>query len=79
MLAWFIFEYFTHNIDLISPARKNFRPQNTNDDTILADQSDYVWDLKWSHPLLTTNSHNLYSQSSCKSISTHSRRNTFKL
>ena len=50
ILAWFIIDYFTHNLDLISQARKNFRPQNTNDDTALSEQSDYVWDPEWSHP-----------------------------
>ena len=49
ILAWFIKDYFTHNLDLISQARKNFRPQNTNDDTVLSVQSDYVWDPDWSH------------------------------
>ena len=49
-LAWFIIDYFTHNLDLMSQARKNFRPQNTNDDTALSEQSDYVWDPEWSHP-----------------------------
>ena len=33
-----------------SQARKNFRPQSTNDDTVIAEQSDYVWDPEWSHP-----------------------------
>ena len=50
ILAWFLIDYFTHNLDLISQARKNFRPQNTNDDTVLSEQSDYVWDPDWSHP-----------------------------
>ena len=50
ILAWFTIDYFTHNIDLIEQARKNFRPQNTNDDTVIAEQSDYVWDPEWSHP-----------------------------
>ena len=50
ILAWFIIDYFTHNLDLISQARKNFRPQNTNDDTVFSEQSDYVWDPDWSHP-----------------------------
>ena len=45
ILAWFIIDYFTHNLDLISQARKNFRPQNTNDDTAFSEQLDYVWDL----------------------------------
>ena len=49
-LAWFIIDYFTHNLDLISQARKNFRPQTTNDDTVLSQQSDCVWDPDWSHP-----------------------------
>ena len=48
-MAWFIIDYFTHNIDLISQARKNFRPQNPNDDTAITEQSDYVWDPEWSH------------------------------
>ena len=30
-------------------SKKNFRPQNTNDDTVLSEQSDYVWDPDWSH------------------------------
>ena len=50
ILAWFIIDYFTHNLDLISQARKNFRPQNSTDDTELAEKSDYVWDSEWSHP-----------------------------
>ena len=48
-MAWFIIDYFTHNIDLISQARKNFRPQNSNDDTAITEQSDYVSDPEWSH------------------------------
>ena len=51
ILAWFTIDYFTHNIDLIAQARKNFRPQSNNDDTVIAEQSDYVWDPDWSHPL----------------------------
>ena len=50
-MAWFIIDYFTHNLDLISKARKNFRLQNSADDTVLAEQSDYVWDPERSHPL----------------------------
>ena len=49
ILAWFIIDYFTHNIDLISQARNNFRPQNSNDDTAITEQSDYIWDPEWSH------------------------------
>ena len=44
ILAWFIIDYFSHNVDLNAQARKNFRPQNTDDETVLAEQSDYVWD-----------------------------------
>ena len=50
ILAWFTTDYFTHNIDLIEQARKTFRPQSTTDDTVIAEQSDYVWDPEWSHP-----------------------------
>ena len=50
ILAWFTIDYFTHNIDLIKQARKTLRPQSTNDDTVIAEQSDYVWDPEWSHP-----------------------------
>ena len=50
ILAWFTIDYFTLNIDLIKQARKNFRPQSTNDDTFIAEQSDYVWDPEWSPP-----------------------------
>ena len=39
-----------YNLDFISQAKKNFRPQNTNDDTVLSEQSDYVCDPDWSHP-----------------------------
>ena len=51
ILAWFIIDYFAHNIDLIAQARKNYRPQSTNEDTVIAEQSDYIWDPEWSHPL----------------------------
>ena len=40
-----IIDSFSHNLDLIEQARKNFQPQNTDDKTVLAEQSDYVWDL----------------------------------
>ena len=48
-LAWFKIDYFSHKIDLIAQARKNFRPQNTDDEIVLAEQSDYVWDPEWFH------------------------------
>ena len=43
ILAWFIIDYFTHNIDLISQSRKNFRLQNSTDDTVIAEQSIYIF------------------------------------
>ena len=49
ILAWFISNYFSYNIDLIEQARKIFRPQNTDDEAVLAEQSDYVWEPEWSH------------------------------
>ena len=49
ILAWFIIDYFSHNLDLIEQAGKKFRPQNTNDETVLAEQTDYVWNPEWSH------------------------------
>ena len=42
ILAWFTIDYFTHKIDLIGQARKTFKPQSTKDDTVIAEQSDYV-------------------------------------
>ena len=62
ILAWFIIDYFTNNLDLISQARKNFIPQNTNDDTVLSEQSDYVWDPEWSHPAFLTIPQDISSQ-----------------
>ena len=51
ILAWFIIDYFGHNIDLIEQARKKIRPQSTADETVLAEKSDYVWDPEWSYEL----------------------------
>ena len=50
LLAWLTIDNFTQNIDLYEQTRKNFRPQSTNDNTVIAEQSDYVWDPEWSHP-----------------------------
>ena len=50
ILAWFIIDSFIHNLDLISLARKNFPPQNSNDETIFSDETHYVWDPEWPHP-----------------------------
>ena len=62
ILAWFIIDYFTHNFDLISQAKKNFRPQNSTDDTVLAEESDYTWESEWSHPLFLSISTDISSQ-----------------
>ena len=72
ILAWFTIDYFTHNIDLIEQARKTFRPQSTNDNTVIEEQSDYVWDLssifKFSSEYLkSSNKYNIFSQRLCKS------------
>ena len=87
ILACFIIDYFTHNVDLIAQARKNFRPQSTNDDTVIAEQSDYVWDPEWSHPLFLNIAIDISSQAistisfhkDCKSTSTHNGCTIFKL
>ena len=50
ILAWFIIDFFVHNIDFIALSRKSFRSQNPDNETILADETDYVWDSDWSHP-----------------------------
>ena len=69
-MAWFIIDYFTHNLDLISQARKNFRPQNPNDDTAITEQSDYVWDPEWSHPTFINIPQSISSQA-IKTITYH--------
>ena len=50
ILAWFIIDYFVHSIDLIAQSRKSFRPQSSVDETVIADETDYVWDPDWIHP-----------------------------
>ena len=62
ILAWFTIDYFTYNIDLISQARKNFRPQSSNDDTAITEQSDYVWDPEWSHHAFINKPQSISSQ-----------------
>ena len=42
---------FSHNIDIFNQARKKFRPQSADDETVLAKQLDYVWDPEWSSEL----------------------------
>ena len=45
-------DYFVHNIDFIALSIKKFRSKGSDDETILVDQTDYVWDPDWSHPSL---------------------------
>ena len=70
VLAWFTVDYFAHNIDLISLARKSFAPQNTNDETVLAEQTDYVWDPEWSHESFNKKPTDISSQAN-STISIH--------
>ena len=70
ILPLFITDYFCHNIDHIAQARKIFRPQNTDDETILAEQSDYVWDPEWSHESFINISTDISSQA-ISTISIH--------
>ena len=49
-LAWFIIDYFVHDIDLIALSRKNFLPQNSDNQTVIADELNNVFDPDWSHP-----------------------------
>ena len=70
ILAWFMIDYFGHNIDLIHEARKNFRPQRNTEDAVIQEQSDYVWDPDWSHPLFI-NFPNVISSQAIDTISVH--------
>ena len=42
-------DHLVHSLDPISLARKNFQPQtqNSDDETILADGTYYVWGSEW--------------------------------
>ena len=62
----FIIDYFSHNIDLIAQARKNSRPQSTDDETIQAEQTDYVWEPEWYYELFI----NIPTDISSQAIST---------
>ena len=66
ILAWFKIDYSSHNIDLNEQVRKNFRPQSTDDETVVAEQSDYVWDPEWSYELFI----NILTDISSQAIST---------
>ena len=67
------YRLFYPQFGLIAQARKNFRPQSTNDDTVIAEQSDYVWDPEWSHPAFLNNPADISSQA----ISTISFHNDY--
>ena len=55
---------------MISQARNRFRLQNSTDETVLAEQSDYVWDPEWSDPLFLNIPTDISSQA-ISTISTH--------
>ena len=63
-------DYFTHNIDLVAQARKSFRPQSTNDDTVITEQPDCVWEPDWSHTLFLNFQVDIASQA-ISTISVH--------
>ena len=69
-VAWFIGDYFVHTVNLISTARKSFRPQTPNAETILADQTDYVWDPVWSHNLIVSIPNDI-SSAAISTVSVH--------
>ena len=48
-LGWFVIVYIVHNIVFKAHSRKSFRPQSSDDETVLADETDNVWDPDWSH------------------------------
>ena len=50
ILAWFIIDHFVHNIDFIALSTKSFRSQHPDNETIISDETDYVWDSDRSHP-----------------------------
>ena len=61
---------FLHIVDVISTARKSFRPQTPNNETILADQTDYVLDPEWSH-ISFVNTPNDISRAAVTTVSVH--------
>ena len=60
--------FFVHNLDLISTAGKIFRPQTSDDETILVDQIEYVRDREKSH-LLFVNIPNDFSIAAIATVS----------
>ena len=49
LLALFIIDYFSHKIDFFCTSKKIFRTQSIDEETVLAEQSDCIWDPDWSH------------------------------
>ena len=49
ILALWVIDYFVHNIAFIAQSKKIFRPQSSDDKTLLSAKTDYVWDPDWSH------------------------------
>ena len=62
------YRLFYPQLILIAQTRENFGPQSTNDDTVIAEQSHYVWDPEWSHPAFI----NIPADISSQAISTTS-------
>ena len=60
--------YFVHNTDLISTARKNVLFKTSDDETMLADQTDSLWDPEGSH-LLFVNFTNYNSSPAIPTVS----------
>ena len=55
-----LYRLFLHNLNLNSQATKNLRPQ-TKDETILADETNYVWEPYLSDVLLYNIPNNISS------------------
>ena len=70
ILAVFIIDYFVLFIDFISISRLCFRLQNSNDETIPADQTKYNWDVEWSHSSFLNITTDI-SSAAIKTISAH--------
>ena len=70
ILSWFIIHHFQHNLELFSTARKNIRRQFLDDETILAKETDYIWDPVWSHNLFSNIPHDI-SSAAIATVSAH--------
>ena len=70
ILAWFILDFFVHNLDLNSTARKIFRSKTSDNETILAEETEDVWDPEWYH-ILFFNIPNNISRAAIAIVSVH--------